>query len=92
MRITGIGNIIDTYKLQKSTVVENKKNIKGKDVLDISSTAKEYQIAQKAIAQLPDIRMDKIQDIKDKIESGSYNISANEIADKIVTSIFDSKA
>lgn len=92
MRITSIGNIIDTYKVQKPTVTENKKSTKGKDVLDISSTAKEYQIAQKAISQIPDIRMDKVQEIKNKIESNTYNIDANQIADKIVNSIFDSKA
>lgn len=92
MRITSIGNIIDTYKVQKSTATENKKPTKGKDVLDISSTAKEYQIAQKAISQVPDIRMDKVQEIKSKIESKTYNIDANQIADKIVSSIFDLKA
>lgn len=92
MRITSINNIMDTYKTQKSTTVENKKTIKSKDVVDISSMAKDYQIAQKAVAQSPDIRMEKVENIKYSVESGNYNIGAKEIADKIVDNMFDTKA
>ncbi len=92
MRISGINNILNNYNTKKVTSTESIKKSKGKDVFDISSTAKEYQIAKKALSQSPDIRQDKVQDIKNRIESGNYDVSAREIADKIVDSIFDSKA
>lgn len=92
MRISGVNNILNNYNTQKVTQTDNKKKVKGKDVFDISSTAKEYQIAKKALSQNPDIREDKVQDIKRRIETGNYNINAQEIADKIVDKIFDSKA
>lgn len=92
MRISGINSILNNYNTKKVTSTESKKSIKGKDVFDISSTAKEYQIAKKALSQSPDIRLDKVEDIKTKIESGNYDINAKEIADRIVNSIFDSKA
>lgn len=92
MRISGVNNILNNYNTQKIAQTDNKKKVKGKDVFDISSTAKEYQIAKKALSQSPDIREDKVQDIKRRIETGNYNMNAQEIADKIVDKIFDSKA
>lgn len=92
MRISSIGNILGTYNAQKFTSSESKRVGKSKDSVDISSTAKEYQIAQKALMHSPDIRDDKVKELKDKIQSGNYNINANEIADKIVNSMFDTKA
>lgn len=92
MRISGVNNILNNYNTQKVTQTDNKKKVRGKDVFDISSTAKEYQIAKKALSQSPDIREDKVQDIKRRIETGNYNMNAQEIADKIVDKIFDSKA
>lgn len=89
MRITGIGNIMDSYQAQKSTPIEKSKKKMGSDVLDISSVAKDYQVAKAAIRKQADVREEKIADIKNRIQSGTYNVSAKEIADKMVDSMFD---
>ena len=92
MKITSIGNIMDSYKTQKTTKVEKSKSKIGSDVLDISSVAKEYQIAKKAIMKVDDIRESKIEDIKNRIQSGSYDVTAQEVAGKMVDNMFDTIA
>jgi negative regulator of flagellin synthesis FlgM len=92
MRITSIGSIIDSYKTQKTTTVEKSKSKIGNDVLDISSVAKEYQIAKAVLNKQEDVRASKIEDIKNRIQSGNYNVSAKEVADKIVDNMFDTNA
>ena len=45
----------------------------------------------KALKDVPDIRAEKVNDIKEKYESGKYETNSREIADKIVRSIIDTK-
>jgi negative regulator of flagellin synthesis FlgM len=92
MRITSIGNIMDSYKTQKTTSIGKTKSKVGNDVLDISSVAKEYQVAKVALNKQDDVRQSKIEDIKNRIQSGNYNVSAKEIADKMVDNMFDTNA
>ncbi|QEK11305.1 flagellar biosynthesis anti-sigma factor FlgM [Crassaminicella thermophila] len=73
------------------------KNIKGsnklekpkmqKDKIEISESAKEFQIALNAYKKLPEVRKEKVEEIKKQIASGNYNPSAEEI----VNSMFDKK-
>lgn len=92
MRIAGINNYMDSYAKHTSKIKETKETKKSKDVLDISPAAKEYQLAQKSINKVSDVRQEKVSEIMKKIESGTYNVSAEEIADKMVESFFDSMA
>jgi len=36
------------------------------------------------IAELPDVREDKVQDLKSRIEQGTYNVSGEKIVDKML--------
>jgi negative regulator of flagellin synthesis FlgM len=56
-----------------------------KDKLEISSGAKEFQIAMNAVKKLPDVRQDKVDEIKAKIEKGQYNPSAKNVAKKMLS-------
>jgi len=62
--------------------------VSRKDEFSISKLAKEYQIALKALRNVPDIRMDKVQEISRKIEKGEYNVSAEDIAEKMIQTLF----
>ncbi len=55
-----------------------------KDRLNISGQGKDLQVAKQAVAQSPDIREDRVAALKAAYQSGSYNISANAVADKIL--------
>jgi len=65
--------------------------VSKKDVAAISNEAKDFQLAMKSVKEVPDIRQDKVKELKEKYESGNYNISGREIAECIIRSIFDKK-
>lgn len=55
-----------------------------KDRLNISGQGKDLQVAKQAVAAAPDIREDRVAALKTAYQSGTYNISANAVADKIL--------
>jgi negative regulator of flagellin synthesis FlgM len=47
-------------------------------------TANEIQCVKSELDRLPDVREDRVMELKARIESGAYRISADDIADLIV--------
>jgi len=54
------------------------------DKLEISSSAKEFQLAMNAVKKLPDVRQNKVDEIKGKVSKGQYNPSAKDVAKKML--------
>lgn len=85
MRINGINNVNNVYKNNKIKKAYGSDVIsKGKDTFAISDFAKELQVAKKSVEKTPDVRTSKVDEIKAKMEAGTYNITASQIADKII--------
>lgn len=62
----------------------------GQDtIVNLSPALKEAQAIKDVIAAEPDIREDKVAEIKAKIESGTYRIDHQAVADKMVDSFID---
>jgi flagellar biosynthesis anti-sigma factor FlgM len=87
---------VDAYnkvnQLYQSTATKNTKSTEkttGKDTVVISQVGRDYQIAKQAVQNAPDIREDKVSQIKAGIASGTYNVSAKEAADRLVDNYFD---
>ena len=89
MRVDAYNKISQVY--QTSAVKKTMKTAGAvtSDQLEISRTAKDYQVAKQAVANIQDVRTDKVNDIKNRIESGTYNINMEEVADKLVESYFE---
>ncbi|MDF2878741.1 MAG: flagellar biosynthesis anti-sigma factor protein FlgM [Clostridia bacterium] len=87
MRIDHVNNIYETYKKQSLPKIKEPTKVQKKDEVALSETAKDFQVAYKLLNTTPDIRQDKVNEIKAKIKSGTYNVSAEEVADKILSSI-----
>lgn len=83
MKVNNINKILRVYESQNIKDVDRIKNNKKKDELSLSRKAKEYQDAIKKLNQVPDIRKDKVKEIKEQIETGTYKIDGKEIVDKI---------
>lgn len=89
----GIDKLMQAYRKQEV----NKNSIKSKrvsknDQLNLSDTARDYQVAMNAIKNVPDIRKEKVEAIKEQIRTGTYKIDEGKIAEKILESInFDRK-
>lgn len=90
MKIFNNPNVNKAMQIYNNKGVQNTKragDIKSpKDELELSSKAKEYQIALKAFKNLPEVRKDIVDDLKAQINQGKYNVSGSEIADKIIES------
>ena len=66
------------------------KGILSEDKVALSPAAKEIQEAKKILDALPDVREDKVAEIKGQIEAGTYTIDGEKIAFKMIReSIFD---
>ncbi len=51
---------------------------------EMSRKAQELQKARKALKDIPDVREDKVARIKKQIENGTYEIDAEETAEKMI--------
>ncbi|MBP7765342.1 MAG: flagellar biosynthesis anti-sigma factor FlgM [Deltaproteobacteria bacterium] len=58
--------------------------MKPEEKVHLSTTAREIQKAKVAVSELPDIREEKVQAIKAQVEKGTYNVSGEQIAEKMV--------
>jgi negative regulator of flagellin synthesis FlgM len=63
------------------------KNTNPTDRVDISSRSKEISDIMSAINQLPDVRTDKVQQVQQSVEAGTYSIDSRKVADKILENI-----
>ena len=89
MRINGMLNSYETFSAAKDAVKreEQAKSAKAdNNLFSVSPEGKEYNAIRKAIANVPDIREDKVADIKARMQNGTYNVSSADVAKKILES------
>lgn len=85
MRIDAYNAISQVYQTNKTKPTGNKAKAGSfSDSLNISNSAKNYSVAKKAVAEAPDVRTDKIAQIKAAMENGTYNVSAKDLAEKLL--------
>ena len=66
------------------------KNQSGQDtIVNLSTASKEAKTAREVIASEPDVREDKVAELRKRIESGNYTVDNKAVADKIVDSFID---
>lgn len=89
MRINSINKVDQIYRKTsaKNNVTSTKKTTS--DRIEISTMGKDLQIAKKAVSEADDVRWDKVNDIKKRMQSGTYNVSCEEVAEKMVESYFN---
>jgi flagellar biosynthesis anti-sigma factor FlgM len=84
MRIDAFNKISEVYKANNVRNTAKVKNGGFSDMLEISQTGKDYQIAKQIVAKTPDVREAKISDIKARMEAGTYHVSIEDVANKLV--------
>lgn len=52
--------------------------------MNLSTKAKDIQQLRDAINRLPDIREDKVRELKEQVERGMYDVNGQKIAEKMV--------
>ena len=78
-----VNNVNDKQKAE-NTSDKAEKNVAKTDTVNISDAAKEIQEVRKELDNIPDVRADKVEQLKNQIEDGTYEIKSEEIAEKML--------
>jgi len=89
--------IISTKQIQQALQVygsQGSKNQQGKieqgekirkvDEVSLSEQVQAVQIAATALAKLPEVREEKVAQLKQAVRSGNYNVKGEDIAEKML--------
>jgi negative regulator of flagellin synthesis FlgM len=76
----------EVRKGENETSVENKNGVRGADKIELSGEASKISRLVDRIRELPDVREDKVNALKAKIEAGEFNPTSDAIADAILKS------
>ncbi|KAB2953640.1 flagellar biosynthesis anti-sigma factor FlgM [Heliorestis acidaminivorans] len=84
-----IQNILKMYgvdRVEKKTEARPADKVQkmGKDKVSLSEDARLLQAASKVIQETPEIREEVVEKLRQKIESGTYNVSGEKIAEKMI--------
>ena len=79
-----INQIYSTSNTKKSTTTSNTNYASFKDQVSFSAAGQDLQIAKNALAGTPDVRESLVSDIKAKMDSGNYEVSADDFATKLM--------
>ncbi|MBR6536028.1 MAG: flagellar biosynthesis anti-sigma factor FlgM [Lachnospiraceae bacterium] len=84
MRIDAINRVSQLYQANSTKRVAKTNNTQKYDSVQISQMGKDYQVAKAAVAAAPDVRTDLVNDIKSRMENGTYDVSMEMLADKLL--------
>ena len=84
MRIEAYTQMQQIYKTKKVTKAQSAGSVSFSDKLQISSIGKDIQTAKAAVAGSSDIREDVTAPIRASIQAGTYEVSAESFADKLM--------
>ena len=85
MRIDAYNQIAQLYKTGKSVRTNKVNNTASvRDEVQISQTARDYQIAKQAVTEAADIREDKVAELKAKVNSFNYFVDTADFAKKLL--------
>lgn len=91
MRIDAYNRVNQVYQTSKmsKTTKTGKPVSGGNDQFEISQFGKELHVAKEAVKNAPDVREEKIADIKARMQNGTYQVSSQQIADKLVDEFYN---
>ena len=89
MRIDAFNKVSQLYKTNSVKSTAKAKGTSFSDTLELSQTGKDYQVAKQIVARTPDIREEKINDIKQRMEAGAYHVSTVDVVNKLADKFFD---
>ena len=84
MRIEAYTQVQQLYNATKPAKLQGKAHVSATDRIQISSIGKDIQIAKNAVAAAPDIREDVVAPIRAAVTNGTYEVSAESFAEKLM--------
>ena len=74
-----LNNVKDKKKTDGSSS-SSPKPIQNEDKVDLSQNVRELKEAREQLDSIPDVREEKVAEIKSQLEKGTYNIDGEKIA------------
>ena len=85
MRIDNFGVLQQMYGVNSKPVKTQTTRTGGfSDSLQISDSGNDYQVAKKAMTSASDIRADRVAGLKEQIQNGTYDVSPEQFAERIL--------
>ena len=83
---TGVtkGGALSSARLSGATAVQPTHQVGGIDALQVSPSAQLLAVAQSEIAKVPDIRIDKVEALRAKLDADSYFPDGEAVADGLI--------
>ena len=78
-----VNQVHDKNKVETPDNKPEKTAVKA-DTVIISDAAKRVQEARSQLDEIPDVREDKVSQIRNQIQNGTYEINADKIAGKMI--------
>jgi negative regulator of flagellin synthesis FlgM len=82
-----IGNTLRSYEIYNTPVKTQGARVsraeEKQDSVALSSHAKDFRTAKRALDSIPDVREDKVNAVKAQIDNGTYNVSVKDVVDKM---------
>lgn len=60
----------------------------AEEKVSLSPMAQDFQKAQRAVKELPDVREEKVQELKEQIKAERYDVNGEKIAEKMLSESF----
>ena len=79
-----VSQIYGSTKISKGYNTGSAGVVSSQDKLSFSNVGKDMQIAKNALRDVPDIREDKVQALSASIANGTYQVSPESFADKLI--------
>lgn len=84
MRVDAINRAYEAYSTQKVTASSKTNKVASKDQVALSSQAKDFTSIYKQLQDVQEVRQDKVDTIKERMANGTYNVTAQEVASKML--------
>jgi negative regulator of flagellin synthesis FlgM len=92
MKINKTDRVMQVYNNMSQKRIGENKNRLGKDQIQFSENAREYQFAINKLKEMPDVRTEKVDKLKEEIRSENYKVEGKKIVEKIYENVnFDKK-
>lgn len=83
--VYGAQNVSKVSKVGNAGEVNGITAPKGKDKADLTSSAVDFRTALNALKEVDDVREDLVNDIKEKMNSGTYDMDIDALIDKMIS-------
>lgn len=88
MRIDAYNQVNQIYGVSKTKKTGRTGNDRGVGTTDqvlFSSVGRDMQVAKAALAKVPDIRQEKVDALKTSIQNGTYHVSNESFAERLMS-------